>query len=175
VSSEEKGHLNPEELVTSAVAEEDLSPSARRHLEACPECGRQRDLILEDLRNLGWSARRFAPEPVRKITLPAREPVRGPARPYGWALGLGLAAAAAALVLMVWPWHPGGLPGVQPLSISWTEAAEDERLMAEVSRLEEDALPDQYREISPEGPAAAVDDDETIDFVVPVDDDGGLT
>lgn len=174
MSADERTHVTTEELVSSVVDEEALSPGARRHLEACPECGRQRELIREDLRKLGWSARRFAPEPARKVVLPHREPVRSPARPYAWALG-GLAVAAAlALVLFLAPGNPVVRPAGAPQAASSAALAEDTKLMADVSRLAEDALPDTYREISPEEPAA-VDDDATLDFVVPIEDEGSFT
>lgn len=61
MSTDEARHVTTEELVSSVVDEDALTPEARRHLEACPECGRMRERIAEDLRKLGWSARRFAP------------------------------------------------------------------------------------------------------------------
>lgn len=174
MSTEKKGHLDPEELVASVVGEE-LSPRVRRHLDACPECRRQKELVMEDLKALGWSARRFAPEPARKIVLPAREPSRGTARTFGWSLGLSVAAAAAGLILILSPGHPGKHPAGPPVAVAAWESADDERLMTDVGRLEEDALPEGYREISPEESTAAADDDATLDFVVPIDDEGGLS
>jgi hypothetical protein len=176
VSTESKGHVSAADLVASIVAGEDLSPEARLHLQTCPECSRQRQRITDDLRALGSSARRFAPEPARKAVLPDRVPERSPARPWGWTLGLSFAAAAAAaLILVLTParpvFHPGGtLPGIAAV-----DRDDDAQLMAEVSRLEEDALPEGYKDISPEESPAGVDDDATLDFVIPIDDDGGLS
>lgn len=175
MSTDERGHLNPEELVSSVVDGEDMGPSVRRHLETCPECSRQRQLIMDDLRALKWSAKRFSPEPARKVRLSSRESQRAPARPYGWVAGWSFAAvAAASLILILSPGHlniPAPLPGITPASAS---AADDASLMEEVSRLEEDSLPDGYREICPEEPAD-VDDDPTLDLLAPIDDDGGLS
>jgi hypothetical protein len=176
MSTDEARHVTTEELVSSVVDEEALSPEARLHLETCPECGRQKAQIMEDLRKLGWSARRFTPEPARKIVIPPRVTEPSRARPFPWALG-GLAAAAClAMILVLSPGAPVIPPGGAPPAFTAADLADDAKLMADVSRLAEDALPDAYQEISPEEPMAAnEDDDAELDFVVPIDDNGGLT
>lgn len=170
------GHLSPEELVSSLVIGKDPGGPAGLHLQACPECRLERQRILEDLRALGRKARDCAPEPARKIVLPSREPAWSRLQPFGWALGASFAAAAAAaVILFLAPAHLDTVPGGQGRAVTAVGPMSDAALMADVSRLTENALPDAYAEISPEASTDAFDDDEVLDFVVPISDDDGLT
>jgi predicted anti-sigma-YlaC factor YlaD len=171
MSQDEKNHVSPEDLASSVTGMDGLDPRVRDHLKTCPVCRGQREALLEDLRALGRSARSFAPEPARTVVLPAPEPER---RPFMWGLGLSVAAAAAAAVILVLSMgypvdHRSGSPQV----VAAGERADDQDLMAEVARLEENALPEGYQEISPEESTTGID--ATLDFVVPIDDDDGLS
>lgn len=173
---DETGHVSPEELVSSLVDGKDPAGAAGLHLRACPECRLERQRIQEDLEALGRKARMVAPEPARKIVLPSPEPVRIRLQPFGWALGAGFAAAAAvAVILFLSPVHLGTIPGGRMQAVTQAGPVSDAALMADVSRLTENALPDAYAEISPEVSTDAFDDDEVLDFVDPLNDDGGLT
>lgn len=176
MKQDETGHLSPEEMVSSLVDGKDPSGPAGLHLQACPECRLERQRILDDLQALGRKARVFAPEPDRKIVLPSREPAWTRLQPFGWALGAGFAAAAAAaVILFLSPVHLDTVPEGQGQAVTAAGGMSDAALMADVSRLTENALPDAYAEISPEASTDAFDDDEVLDFGVPISDDGGLT
>ncbi len=168
MSTDGRGHLSGEELSRSVIAEHDLDRQSRDHLQACTVCRRERQLILEQLDQLGARAKRYAPELSRKVVLPSEEPVRHPVRPFGRQLAFG-AAAAFALLLVTFSLthHSGHFKVADQISIA-QEMEEDERLMAQVSSLEEDPLPEDYRKISPEESTADIDD--TLDFIVPVDE-----
>jgi hypothetical protein len=164
--SMDKGHLSPEELSRSVVDEPGLAGQSRDHLKSCPVCRRERQYIVQQLDLIGKSARQNAPDPVRKIILPSAEGEAQKGWAFGWGLTLKLAAAAALLVLTVsWLIHFQNIPGMDQGRIA-SEMVQDEKLMTEISMLEEDSLPDAYQEISPET-AADVDED-IFDFVVPI-------
>ncbi len=168
MSTNDRGHLGTEELNLSVIAEQDLDRNSREHLQACTVCRRERQLIVEQLGLVGTLAKRYAPEPSRKVVLPAMETDRRPARTFGWQLAFG-AAAACALLLITFSLtlDNGRFRGPDQMSIA-QEMEEDERLMAGVSSLEEDPLLEDYRKISPEEATSGLDD--TLDFIVPVDE-----
>ncbi len=163
--STKKGHLSPEELSRSVVDEKELDAQGRNHLRDCPVCRRERQELMEQLDLVGKAARQYAPDPVRKILLPVEEE---PQKGWGlsWGLTLKLATVAALLVLTVsWLVQFRSAPVPTQAQIA-QEMLQDEKLLTEISMLEEDSLPDAYKDISPET-AADVDDD-MFDFVVPV-------
>ncbi len=164
--SADKDHLSPEEVSLSVVDEEGLAGRSRDHLKHCPVCRRERQELVRRLDLVGKSARQYAPEPVRKIVLPAEEEQR-----KGWSLSWGftlkLAAAAALVVLTVsWLVHFRYSPGMDQDLIA-REMMQDEKLMTEISMLEDNSLPASCREISSEG-TPDVSDEDIYDFVVPI-------
>lgn len=159
-------HVNPEELSRSIVDEQGLSGRMRDHLKHCPACQRERRHLMEQLDLIGRSARRYAPEPLRKIVLPVSEEDTHKGWTFGWSFSLKIAAVAALAVLTVsWLVNFPYAPEVDQTSIA-REMAGDEKLLAEVSMLEENSLPKAYEEISPE--TAADLDEDIFDFVVPI-------
>lgn len=168
MSTPERGHLTPEELSRSIIEESSLGKQSRDHLLVCPTCTRERQNLIEQLGKLGGIARRYAPEPVRRVVLPSEDPVGRWARPFRLQLTFG-AAVAFALVLLtvslsVYRGYFTDTPRTQ-ISIA-QEMAEDEALMAQVNVLVEDPLPEAYTEISPELEEDLGDD--ALDFVVPI-------
>ncbi len=164
--SMDRDHLSPEELSLSVVDEEGLGGQSRGHLERCPVCRKKRQELVQQLDLVGRSARQYAPDPVRKIILPVEEEER---KGWGlsWGLTLKLATVAALLVLTVsWLVQFRYSPEIDQNLIA-REMVQDEKLMIEISMLEEDSLPASYREILPEG-ASDVSDEDIYDFVVPI-------
>lgn len=164
--SMDKGHLGPEELSRSIVDEEGLAGQSREHLKLCPVCRKERQYLMEQLDLMGRSARQYAPEPVRKIILPLTEEGSLQGWTFGWGLTLKVAAAAALVVLTVsWMMNFPYAPEMDQASIA-REMVGDEKLMTEITMLEENPLPEAYEEISPE--AASDVDEDIFDFVVPI-------
>ncbi len=168
----DKGHLTREALSRAVVAEEDLDAGERDHLAACPACREELRLISEGLAALGRTARKTAPAPLRRIVLP-EETIEVRSWFPGWQGALGY-ALAASLVLVAFFWGYGSWQAGKwnPVDIA-QEMEKDAVLLAEVSSLVEDSLSDGYSRISPENEAASIDDD-TIDFMAPIEDDQDL-
>jgi hypothetical protein len=149
------------------VDENDLDDGQRRHLRECPVCREELRRLEGGLYRLGRAAAKYTPESVGRSALPVaeREPPHRPA--FGWRIAWGTAFSLALVMLIaVWAVFRGSLPPLSYQDVA-QEMAEDEMLLAEVFELEENPLPDAYREISPEETAGI--DEEIFDFIVPVE------
>jgi hypothetical protein len=154
-------HLDEEQLLCAIVEESDLLPWARDHLSSCLSCRAEKERIEGSLARMSRKAERFAPLPTRKVVVPP-EPVGG--RPWlwlqdwKWTFTAGVTAAMAVVVTL------GSLMFTvkqdRNAANLYREMLDDERLITEVGRLEENALPSFYLEIS-EG---AADQDLDEDF-----------
>lgn len=154
-------------VIRYVVDENDLDPEQRRHLRECPVCREELKQLDGGLRRLGHMAAEHTPEPVRRPVLPV-EGRELPHRPVllwrlAWGTGLGF---ALVMLIAVWTVFQSSISPVSYQDIA-QEMAEDEMLLAEVLALEENPLPDAYREISPEETAGI--DEEIFDFIVPVE------
>lgn len=164
MSTDGKGHLSKEELAAGVVDENDLGLKARSHLKQCPECRDERQRLADRLHLLGRQACTYVPVPSKRVVLPA-EPVRSPWL-TGWHPALSAAAGLALVVLVVsWVFSAWFYPGIREERIV-REMVRDETLIAEISMLEENALPEAYGDIFPESEPDL--DDEILDFIVPI-------
>jgi hypothetical protein len=156
------------EVIRSVVDENDLDAGQKRHFEQCPVCRQERRNLAGRLELLGRTAADYAPLPVQRVALPEKDHPLMLKRGSGWQLAFGT-AAGFALVVLVAAWivfYGGFITPMNQLDVA-REMAEDEILMAEISMLEENPLPDAYREISPEVTSGDIDED-IFDFIVPV-------
>jgi len=158
------GHLKDEELVTAVVDEKDLTDQARAHLNACIQC-RQRLLHLEEqLGRIGQYAHRHSPVPsCRSIDYAGTRTVFWGR--YSYALGT---AVMSAILIIAVSW---GLSvhqvSEQSVSSLIQEMIEDERFIAEISRLEEDPLLQGYQEDNVK--VDGMMDEDFIRFIIPID------
>lgn len=164
-------HLSNTELLTALVERGDLDAESREHLAACPACGQRVETLAGDLRHLGTLARRSAPVGRRPQTQPpsvAQRPLwAAPRRAVVW----GLAAAVLLLVILKPPGSLRTSPSV-PKTVA-SSAAADERLLTEVDRLIEDALPAAYGQLVT---VPFADEDQAwVDTLVPDSFDPPLT
>jgi hypothetical protein len=117
------------------------------------------------LSHLGQLARRYAPEPQRRVALTA-DRVRWPF--FNWKFALSAAAVAAAIIVvwatvLIQSQQPGR---VENLAQNMIEA---ERLMTEIDGLVENALPPVYLEIV--GETGLNQDEEFLEFLIPAAED----
>lgn len=158
-------HLGENEILQAVVDETDLSLRLKQHLKECSHCRLQKERIAQELARLGQLARRYAPEPQRRVTLTA-DRVRWPFLSWKFAFS---AAAVAAAVIVVWATiliqsqQPGR---VENLAQNMIEA---ERLMTEIDGLVENALPPVYLEIV--GETDLNPDEEFLEFLIPAAED----
>jgi hypothetical protein len=168
MSETRKPECGADLVIRSLVDEDGLDEAQKRHLAGCPACRQERERLAGRLDRLGSLAGSYTPEPGRIPVLPEekekirpRVPLFKPRLAWGTAAGFALVVLASAWMLFQGPGR-----GVSPEDLA-REMARDELLMAEISMLEEDPLPEVFREISPESAPAL--SDEILDFIIPVD------
>ena len=170
MNSVNEQHLNENQLLRAVIDIQDLSASLQGHLAKCKQCLDQKERFEADLGRLGKIAQQAAPQPHRRIILPARKSNKPLWHWGGWRSAFGAAAVAAVLLLAIWV--PNRMRGPLPLDSAELarEMQEAEQLMAEVNMLVENALPPAYINIS--GEAAPQLDDEFMQFLIPsIEDD----
>ncbi len=163
-------HLNEDQLIRSLVEEVDLPPNLREHLTVCAVCKATKQKMEARLERLGELARESSPPPRRKVRLSEFD--RRHVQPFWWgwnwrslcAAGFG----AALLLLMLTNMLPTKDKPENRTAQLEREMTEDEQLLDSVDRLEENALPTFYVEVSDLSDPDF--DEDFIDFVVPADD-----
>ncbi|MCD6571565.1 MAG: hypothetical protein J7L53_12770 [Deltaproteobacteria bacterium] len=166
MSNEKGSHLDKDQLLWAVVDEAELSSELRDHLSTCPLCRAEKERIEQDLARLGQMAQRFAPSPRREVLLPVEESRNSSLWSWDWRVVLG-AAMTTALVILVVSWSLFfKITPEDRLARLTQEMWEDERLMTEISMLEEDPLPQLFLDVSAESFSEI--DEEFIEFIVPI-------
>lgn len=173
MNSESKQHLNENQIIQAVVDENDLPPTVQLHLAECSQCLADKNGFEGEMALLGQKVERFAPQPRRRIILPAPKTESLFGNLLDWRNLTAAAATVAAVFILVW-----GTNLVRDLSDPEdsrlaAEMAEAEILMTEVNTLVDNALPPFYLEISGERNAAY--DDEFFQFLIPTTEDNTLT
>lgn len=158
-------HLDDDQLLWAVVDEAELPASLAEHLSLCAQCLARKERLEQKLARLGQKAEIFVPSPGGKVSLSIDE-ARSPYRwLWGWRTAVAVSMTVAVIFVALW-WSNIFVTtpdiGITRLS---QEMLEDERFMAEISLLEENALPPLYREISQED--NSVFDEEFMQFIVP--------
>jgi hypothetical protein len=163
VSERKNNHLDDDQLLWAVVEEAELPASVGAHLSSCPQCFARKERLEQKLARLGQKAEIFAPLHRKKVSLSLDE-VRSP---HWWSWGWRTALAVSLAVILIAIWSSNiFVPSSDTLITRLNqEMLEDERFMAEISLLEENALPSLFEDISQEG--NSVFDEEFMEFVVP--------
>jgi hypothetical protein len=158
-------HLNDEQLIQSVVDASDLPGSVQAHLTECGQCLAGKNSFELEMTTLSQKAEQFAPQPQRRIMLPAQKSKNPFRNLLDWHNLAAAAATVAAVFILVW-----GTNLVRNLSEPGTEnltadMVESERLMTEVKTLVDNALPPFYLVLSGENNAGY--DDDFYQFLIP--------
>ena len=136
--SEDREHLTEDQLTIAVVDEHELGDATGAHRRECASCRGARVLLEEELARVGRMAVEFSPVPAQKPLFRAeRAPVR-----FAWNFRPAFAmafAAACLLVLMLAPWHLRR--NETNFDKIYQEMAQDQKLLAEVEKLEENPFP----------------------------------
>ena len=137
----EERHLNENQILMAVVDQSLLSETMIAHLSACHHCRSQKKEIEQKLYQLGHTARGLTPSPRKRPHLPVST-LKSPLWRYL------PASVFSVLLLAVIAWwglssHPSGIQDLSPIR-SVAGAWEDEGIMAEISKLSENALPEEY-------------------------------
>jgi hypothetical protein len=158
-------HLDDEQLIQSVVDASDLPGSVQAHLAECGQCLAGKNSFELEMTTLSQKAEQFAPQPQRRIMLPAQKSKNPFRNLLDWHNLAAAAATVAAVFILVW-----GTNLVRNLSEPGTEnltadMVESERLMTEVKTLVDNALPPFYLVLSGENNAGY--DDDFYQFLIP--------
>jgi hypothetical protein len=158
-------HLDDEQLIQSVVDASDLPGSVQAHLAECGQCLAGKNSFELEMTTLSQKAEQFAPQPQRRIMLPAQKSKNPFRNLLDWHNLVAAAATVAAVFILVW-----GTNLVRNLSEPGTEnlkadMVESERLMTEVKTLVDNALPPFYLVLSGENNAGY--DDDFYQFLIP--------
>jgi hypothetical protein len=173
-----KKHLEDEQLLQAIIDHEDLSTDVQGHLKDCQYCKGQIENLQETLEGFGNKAQANVPASMRNVYLPAEDSEFWRSRFHLWRPAYGLAIIAIALLVFLWP-RPEQIFEVEQFSFS-VEPVEDEMLMQEISELVENAMPEEFYEITSDMQDGL---DDFLQFVIPdyIDDtqsykfnDGGV-
>ena len=158
-------HLGEDDILQAVIDDSDLSTLQRQHLMECSQCRSQRESLESELRHLGQLAERYAPEPLKRITV-AHDKIRLPVSIRGFAFS---AAAVAAVIIVVWTAFLIRNQQQGPVGNLAQNMLEAEKLMTEINLLVENALPPVYLDIV--GDTNLKTDEDFIDFLVPINED----
>ena len=166
-------HLDDEQLIQAVVDAADLPDSLQTHLTECSQCLAGKNSFELEITKLSQKAEQFAPQPQRRIILPAQKTKNPFSNLLDWRNLIAAAATVTAVFILVWGTNMvrnRSEYGTQNLTAEMMEA---ERLMTEVNTLVDNALPAFYLEIS--GEKNADYDEEFYQFLIPTVEDKALT
>jgi predicted anti-sigma-YlaC factor YlaD len=151
-------------MLQAVIDDTDLSKLQQQHLAECSRCRSHRERLENELTRLGQTAERYAPEPLRRITV-AQDKVRAPFSIRGFAFST---AAVAAVIIVVWATFLVRSQQQGRIGNSAQNMVEAERLMTEINVLVENALPQVYLDIV--GDTNLNLDEDFIDFLIPTNE-----
>lgn len=166
MTQEKSLHLTEKEIIQAVMDETDLPESTREHLLKCQICRNEKEGLRDQLSLLGNTAKRLSPLPRKSFKLPQKDVFKIP-RVWRWQWQSLLAAGmAAAMIFVVLLWKTPSLIYRQDRGAEMTvEFVKDEQLMADISSLVENPLPEIYLDLS--GESISDVSEEFINFVIP--------
>jgi anti-sigma factor RsiW len=159
-------HLSYDELIQNLVDPADLSPDRHVHLQDCPRCRHQAEALQQRYHRLGQMAEQLAPTSTRSFRVPDAIGAQHH-RSFRPALAMGMIAALILVFTVFWPRVFDTRQGHQQTAMN--SAEQDNRLMAQVDALVEDALPKPYQQLLATSEPELTED--LIDWIVPSTDD----
>jgi predicted anti-sigma-YlaC factor YlaD len=164
IHNHSKPHLEEDVILQAVIDDTDLSVHQQHHLVECTQCRVRKERLEHELARLGQLAERYAPKPQKRIMV-AEQKVRSPLLNWKTAFS---AAAVAAVILIVWGTvliqnqQQGNIGNLAQ------DMVEAERLMTQINRLVENALPPVYLDIV--GETSLSLDEDFMDFLIPTDE-----
>lgn len=146
-------HLKEPQLLRCVIDDTELPLDQQEHLAQCLVCQGERERLQNQLAALGKMAERLAPSPGPPLRLASLQGRGQHDRPRLW-LGLlkWTTVAATAAMMTMGPWFLHQFQKDQVAAVK-REMRQDERLLLTVNRLERNALPSFYLEITGEDEA----------------------
>ncbi len=160
-------HLNEDQITRAIVDENDLTTSERNHLLKCSLCQKEKQGFEQVLNRMGDMSKELVPSPRRRF-IPV---VQGSRSSFRWQLSL--AAGFVIVLLMIGIWWTSLFTRFQENGfMQITQKMEsDQQFIAEITFIEDYALPDRYLDIIGNSNDDDYDDyydDEFLEFVLPL-------
>ena len=173
MNSNNKFHLDENQLIQAVVDAADLPAAVQAHLAACSQCRNSKQSFERELANLGRIARQSVPKPQRRFILPVQKSGSRFSSFLNWRSITAAAAIAAAAFIVVWGANIARNFSERRTENLTAELRDAKRLMTEVNSLVDNALPSFYVEISDE-PTPDYDE-EFYKFLIPPIADKNVT
>jgi hypothetical protein len=161
-------HLNEERLICSVVDQNDLSADEQNHLFTCSVCQGEKQQLEQELTNLGRMAKEFAPLPEKNIIPLLQESLQKPRSSWSWRPVFAAGFVVILLIVGIWMYSPFKRYQEYKIAKLIERMKDDEKLMAEIRSLEEQALSGFYMDIS--GESYRYVDDEFLEFILPLEE-----
>ena len=159
--------LNEDQIIRAIVYENDLTTFERNHLLKCSLCQKEKEGLEQELKRMGDMSKELVPSPRRRYVPAAQESPSS----FRWQPVLVTGFVIVLLLIGIWwtsiftRFHENG-------SMHITQKMEsDQQLMAEITFIEDYALPDRYLDIIGNSNDDDYDDyydDEFLEFVLPL-------
>ena len=169
------GHLNRDQIIRAVVDENDLTTSEQNHLSKCSICQKEKQEFEQVLIRMGDMSKELVPSPRRRFILTSQKGRSS----FRWQPAL--ATGFVIVLLMMGIWWSSLFKGFQENgSVQIVQRMEsDQQFVAEITLVEDYALPDRYLYIigtSDEDDYDKYDDyndydyydDEFLEFVLPL-------
>jgi len=165
MKSDNVQHLDEQQLIRSVVDASDLPDAVQAHLAECGRCLADRNSFELEMKTLGQKAEQLAPQPQRRIILPAPKTRKPFWNWLSWPSLVAAAATVAAVLILVWGTNLVRNPSEPGTENMTADMVESKKLMTEVNTLVDNALPPFYLVLSGENYADY--NDEFYQFLIP--------
>ena len=163
-------HLNEDKIIRAIVDENDLTAHERNHLLKCSLCHKEKQEFQKVLNRMGDMSRELVPSPRRRFIPTVQESSSW----FRWRPAL--ATGFAIILLIVGIWWTSLFTRIQENGFMHiTQIMEsDQQFVAEITLVEDYALPDRYLDIIGTSGEDDYDnhddfyDDEFLEFVLPL-------
>lgn len=169
-------HLNEDQIIRATVDENDLTTSEQNHLSKCSICQKEKQEFEQVLIRMGDMSQELAPSPRRRFILPSQKSRSS----FRWQPALATGFVIVLLMMGIW-WSPLFERFQENVSVQIVQKMEsDQQFVAEITLVEDYALPDRYLDIIGASDEYDYDnygdyndyddyyDDEFLEFVLPL-------
>ena len=153
------GHLNEDKIIRAIVDENDLTTTEQKHLSNCSMCQKEKQEFEQVLIRMGDMSQELVPSPRRRFILTSQKSRSS----FRWQPALATGFVIVLLIMGIWWSSPFEL-FQENGSLQITQKIEsDQQFVAEISLVEDYALPDRYLYIIGTSDEDDYDDYDTYD------------
>jgi len=136
-------HLNEDQIIRATVDENDLTTSEQNHLSKCSICQKEKQEFEQVLNRMGDMSKELVPSPRRRFILTSQKNRSS----FRWQPALATGFAVFVLMMVIW-WTSPFTRFQENGSVQIVQKMEsDQQFVAEITLVEDYALPDRYLDI----------------------------